>query len=305
MSKALTTEQFIEKAIKVHGDLYCYSKVKYLNTYTKVIIICPVHGEFKQRPNSHLAGSHCDKCARILKASKNKINIAITTKEFIKKAKLVHGNIYDYSKVDYKTAQNKITIICPEHGEFSQVANSHLRGCGCKKCAYKKLPQNQPLTRIEFINNAKAIHGTKYNYDNTVYTKAINKVKILCNIHGEFSIKAQSHIEGVGCPGCTIYGFNPNKPAILYYLKITTEDNQTLYKIGITNKTVNERFSLLDLNKIEIIKQEKFENGKEAYDKEQKILKKYSKFKYKGPKILESGNTELFNKDVLTMYYND
>ena len=93
-------------------------------------------------------------------------------------------------------------------------------------------------------------------------------------------------------------GFNINKPAILYYLKITTEDNQVLYKIGITNRTVEERFSLIDLKKIEIIKQKTYKNGQEALDKENEIKRVFKEYIYKGPKVLDSGNTELFVKDI-------
>ena len=86
MAKKSTTKEFIEKAIKIHGNRYDYSKVEYVNNYTKVIIICPEHGEFFQRPNTHLTGSHCDRCARILKSSKNPVNQSITTETFIEKS---------------------------------------------------------------------------------------------------------------------------------------------------------------------------------------------------------------------------
>ena len=92
-----TTEEFIEKAKKIHGDKYDYSKVKYINNHIKVEIKCKEHGIFFQRPNGHLRGSECIKCGL------NKIsNIKRSNREeFIEKAIKVHGNKYDYSKVNY------------------------------------------------------------------------------------------------------------------------------------------------------------------------------------------------------------
>ena len=103
-------EEFIEKARKVHGDEYDYSKVEYKNNKTKVCIICPKHGEFWQKPNSHLSsGQGCPKCGGTCK---------IETEEWVKRAKKIHGDKYDYSLVNYKNYITKVKILCPKHGEF-------------------------------------------------------------------------------------------------------------------------------------------------------------------------------------------
>lgn len=99
-------------------------------------------------------------------------------------------------------------------------------------------------------------------------------------------------------------GFDKSKLAYLYYLKVTTDTNQILYKIGITNRTVNERFNLTDLSKIEIIKQKLYERGQDAYELEQKLLKMYKQYQYTGPNVLESGNTELFTVDILLLHHD-
>ena len=109
MGKKLTTEQFIERAISVHGDRYDYSKVNYINTTTKIEIICQKHGSFFQRPYGHLEGKGCAYCSG---------NVNLTTKEFITIAKKIYGKKYDYSKVNYVNNKTKVTIVCPEHGEF-------------------------------------------------------------------------------------------------------------------------------------------------------------------------------------------
>ena len=122
----LTTEEFIKKAREVHGDKYDYSKVEYVNSKEKVTIICPKHGEFPQTPQKHLLGQGCPKCGNKPK---------LTTEEFIRKAREVHGDKYDYSKVEYVNATTPVVIICPKHGEFLQNPYNHTDGRGCKKCA--------------------------------------------------------------------------------------------------------------------------------------------------------------------------
>src|ERR1039457_857000 len=128
-SKALATgkEFFVRKAKNIHDDKYDYSKVEYKNTHTKVCIICPVHGEFWQRPHDHLIKQGCKKCGILLKAD--------NTETFIKKAKEAQKSIYDYSKIDYKNSKTKVIIGCLEHGDFLQRPTTHLAGFGCAKCS--------------------------------------------------------------------------------------------------------------------------------------------------------------------------
>ena len=147
MRKKLTTKDFIERAIKVHGDKYDYSKVEYINNRTEVCIICPTHGEFWQRPDKHLLGHGCNLCC--------KTGIKSNTNTFIEKAKKIHGNKYDYSKVEYTNALTKVCIICPKHGEFWQTPHMHLRGNGCQKCRQSKLEKEIELLLSK--NNIKYI----------------------------------------------------------------------------------------------------------------------------------------------------
>lgn len=290
MSKKLTIKDFITRAQKVHNNKYLYGTIKYINNSTNIEIVCPIHGKFEQTPKSHLKGSNCPTCAER----------KLTTSKFIEKAKLVHGNKYNYDNVEYKGATVKVNILCYIHGNFTQKASSHLEGTGCIKCrnaVYRS-------TTEEFIQKATKIHGSKYDYSKVVYgNTAADKISIICKEHGEFKQIASDHLGGSGCSSCISYGFDKSKSAYLYYLKITTNEEKILYKIGVTNRTVNERFSLIDLNKIEIVKQKLYEKGQEAYDWEQKILNMYKKYKYKGPKILDSGNTELFTENVMALYY--
>ena len=131
MNGPLTTEQFIAKAIAIHGSAYDYSKVEYERNSKKVCIICPKHGEFWQTPNNHLTGFACRFCGYEYKSRKR----AMTKKEFIEKANNIHKFKYDYSKVEYTNKRTKVCIVCPKHGEFWITPERHIyRGAGCTEC---------------------------------------------------------------------------------------------------------------------------------------------------------------------------
>ena len=288
--RKLTTENFITRAKEMHGDKYDYSKSIYKGFNIRISIICKVHGLFEQLPGNHLKGFGCKRCAK---------QHTPTNEEFIEQAKNIHGDKYDYSNVDYKNAKTKVEIICPVHGPFEQTPDSHLSGRGCISCGGSK-----KLTTEIFKDRGYKIHNGIYDYANSIYAGLYIPVVIGCKIHGKFNQKPCEHLSGNGCPSCAGYGFQPSKPAYLYYLKITTEDDKILYKIGITNRTVDERFQIADLQKIEIVKQKLYENGQDALDWETKLKRKYKEYQYQGPDILSSGNTELFTEDIIAMWYN-
>ena len=144
---------FIEKARQIHNDKYDYSKVNYVNSRTKVCIICPTHGEFWQTPHNHLKGYGCAECG------KEKSHLPkITTEDFISKSKERHGNKYDYSKAYYKTWDAKVCIICPEHGEFWQTPSNHINGSGCPKCANEKRKNALLKDTKLFVDVATLVH---------------------------------------------------------------------------------------------------------------------------------------------------
>jgi hypothetical protein len=154
------TSEFIEKAIKVHGDKYDYSKVEYEGSHTKVWIKCPEHGNFEQSPTNHLSGNGCHNCAA--KYSRGKYRLT-TLDTFLKQAKGIHHEKYDYSKVEWKNTYTKITIICPVHGEFKQIPQNHIRlKCGCRKCG--RIITKSKLSKYNtnyFVENAIKVHGDK------------------------------------------------------------------------------------------------------------------------------------------------
>lgn len=291
MNRVKSMEGFIQKSMSVHGDRYDYSNSVYVNVRTPLTIICPIHGEFMQAPTKHYKGAGCQRCG----ALQCSITKTKSTAQFIEEAQHIHGDKYDYSLVVYKGNKKKIDIICPIHGVFTQSAGKHLTG-GCTECGYDAVRDSKLSNNVEFMNKAAEVHGALYDYSKVEYKSAKDKVTIICSDHGEFYQRPNGHLRGAGCPKCGKYGFDPFKPATLYYLSV---DNGTYYKIGITNRSVKERFTLSDMRLINVIKTWDFVSGEDARTKETKILKRYKEFRYVGDDILSSGNSELFNVDVL------
>ena len=126
----------------------------------------------------------------------------LTTEEFIKKAREVHGDKYDYSKVVYVNSKEKVTIICPEHGEFEQPPQKHLSGQGCVKCHRDSIAKRYSLGTEKFIEKATAIHKGFYDYSMVEYVNSHTYVQIICPIHGVFPQNPASHLRGHGCPIC-------------------------------------------------------------------------------------------------------
>jgi len=183
-------EIFIEKAKQLYGDKYDYSKVEYKNSNSKVCIICPEHGEFYVSPGNHIYGKcACQECKLIEKGRK-----------FIERAKQIHGDRYDYSKVKYVSDKTRVCIICPEHGEFWQTPSLHiLQKCGCPKCAGKN------KTLAEYIEKSKEIHGDKYDYSLVDKCNSRQKITLKCNNCGNiFQTTFDRHIHlKNGCPKCS------------------------------------------------------------------------------------------------------
>jgi hypothetical protein len=285
-----TQEDFIAKATETHGNRYSYESVVYIGSTKAVTICCSKHGEFSIEPRVHISGTGCKMCANELMSS--------TAEAFIAKALQVHGDKYTYSDILYRNKYSILRITCDEHGDFLQEARAHLRGSGCPQCA--KVLQSRRSNTEEFISKAYSVHSGTYSYQSAVYNTGYEQIEITCKVHGSFWQTANDHLRGSGCPQCARNGFDKSKPGTLYYLKIL-DNNSIFYKIGITNRTVRQRFQNSELEKITIVKIREFEDGAEAYNKEQEILKMYKEYKYIGEPILLSRNTEIFTIDVLEL----
>lgn len=196
MPKKLDNKTIIERSKKVHGDKYDYSLVKYVNSKTKVKIICPNHGMFEQIPELHYKGNGCKKCGTERNAKRRRK----TLDTFIADAIKIHGDKYDYSKVKYINADTKVIITCKKHGDFKQSPYCHInKKHGCIKCQYEKLHNLHKKDKDEFISQAKKIHRDMYDYSEVTYINGKTKVKIMCGKHGVFHQTPSSHIRGRGC----------------------------------------------------------------------------------------------------------
>ena len=222
--KRLTQEDFVNKANSVHNNLYDYSLSEYKTSHTKVKILCKIHGVFEQSPCNHFSGRGCPECGA---------SSGITTEDFIKRAREVHGDKFDYSKTEYVKAQEYITIGCKVHGYFEQTPSEHLAGKGCYKCSGKMLK-----TTEQFIKESKIIHGNFYDYSLVDYKGQSELVNIICPVHGEFKQKPFNHLQGRGCKLC-------GREKSIKSSQITKED----FKKSIEKYNFNVDFeSFVDMN---------------------------------------------------------
>lgn len=197
MSKRLTSEEFIERAIKVHGGRYDYSLVDYIGSKDRVIIICKDHGEFEQIPNDHLSGHGCNLCGENRKI--------LQLESFINRSRSVHGDRYDYSETKYINFRTKLRIRCKIHGFFYQYPSNHMAGNNCPKCNEedrKRRGKSRRLTNEDFIKDCTKVHNGIYDYSETIYMDSRSKVIVKCPKHGRFYPIANLHKRGSGCPHC-------------------------------------------------------------------------------------------------------
>jgi hypothetical protein len=159
------------------------------------------------------------------------------TKDFVCKANVVHNGIYDYSEVVYLNNRSKINIICNKHGVFYQSPRHHLSGHGCKKCANDKLNTDRKLTVSKFIEISNDKHANKYDYTFVNYINNSKKVDILCHEknldgseHGLFQQSPSSHMNGYGCPICSITNTYNNNQMIQRF----NEKHGNLYDYSLT-----------------------------------------------------------------------
>lgn len=184
----------LKKYNNVPGDLYDYSKVKYLGSSNDIEVICKTHGSFWINPTYHYKYG-CSKCLKdSLLNSRNS--------KFILDAKIIHGNLYDYSQSYLNPNNYNINIMCRKHGLFSLRIYDHLKGRGCNRCSYLT-PNWKKYNTTEFINSARLAHGNKYDYSKSKYSGSKVDLIIICKIHGEFLQKPEVHVNmGCGCPSC-------------------------------------------------------------------------------------------------------
>ncbi len=198
--KRKSQEQIFKGFKQTHGDRYDYSKVEYVNLTTKVIIICSEHGEFLQQLASHLNGSGCPECGR-KKPGNGKNTTPTPTPKVIEQFREIHGDRYDYSKVEYVERSQKVIIICKDHGDFLQRRQDHKNGSGCPKCERNRKIETR--TR-ELVEQFRAVHGDRYDYSKVEYVskRKTPRVTVICPSHGEVQVGVMGHVRGSHCKKC-------------------------------------------------------------------------------------------------------
>jgi predicted GIY-YIG superfamily endonuclease len=276
-----TTKEFIADAIKIHGNKYSYPRAIYINRTRKLIITCGAHGDFEQVAENHLSGNGCPACGNVLRK---------TTEQFIAEASIAHNNKYSYEKTKYINKLEKVTITCPIHGDFNQVARAHTKGSGCPQCG-----QTVRKTLAQFIEESRKVHGNRYSYDQTNYVDGNTKVSIRCPSHGRFQQNPGTHLSGSGCPGCSVSGFYEKKVGFLYIVKNTDTD---ICKLGISNSPDRrlEKHCLQGFNLM--IALYKFNRGSQALRLEKEIKAKFE-LRYANKEDVEDGHTETFHASNL------
>ena len=226
-----------------------------------------------------------------------------TQAQFIQLATDMHGDRFDYSRARYVSNTTKVKIICPIHVDFEQTPKHHLKGEGCFQCGRDTTGRKKTKTTAEFIADARAVHGDRYDYSNVKYKGASLKVEITCFEHGPFLQKATHHLGGTGCPSCAneITGWSRGNfrracdggEGFLYAI-YCYNGGESFFKVGITSKGVYERFK--DARKMPYNYTELYlvsGDSDSIYNLEKRLHAKLKGLRYK-PNLYFNGHTECF-----------
>jgi hypothetical protein len=196
--KKLTTKEFKDRILLIHKNKFIYDKTDLENRDEKgrVIITCPIHGDFLQTPKNHLHGQGCPKCSH--KSTK------YTVEEIKEKIRKKYNGKYDVSLItEYSNNTQKLPLICDKHGYFEATWNDLDNNHGCQKCGKIKNYESLRKTSKTFIEEAIKIHGSNYDYSFVDYKRAHSYISLKCNKCGHlFKIMPNEHLKGKGCPRC-------------------------------------------------------------------------------------------------------
>ncbi len=298
-------KEFIHLANIKHSYKYDYSKTVFKDLDIEIVVICPIHGEFQQKPKHHLKNNGCRKCS---------ID-CLTNKNFIETSKKTHLNKYDYSLVEYKNNITPVKIICPVHGVFNQKPANHLRGKGCPKCGIIRSNNKKNLKIDDFIDRSNKIHGNKYDYSLVKIINTYSLVEIICPNHGIFNQSPDNHMHGCGCPSCKetkgekkIRSFlTKNNINYIYQYRIDgcRNKNKLSFDFAVFNKT--KLTALIEYDGEQHFKPIKFYGGLRNFlivKKRDFIKNKYCK-KNKIPLLRIRYNNINIIDDILIKYFKD
>ena len=190
----LTNQQFIERANLIHGGRYSYELFVYNGSFNKGTVICPIHGAFTITANNHLQGGGCVDCYRD--------SLIVPQTEILQRFKRAHGDRFSYRFLN-NGIKAKVAIMCPDHGEFLQSAEKHAAGNGCPQCASERKRNIEGKYTIDqIIEQARLVHGGRYQYPDINPKNVRTKIIIFCQEHGAFHQSVGHHLAGTGCPRC-------------------------------------------------------------------------------------------------------
>ena len=256
MRKANINEEFIKEVSVIHNNFYSYHKTNYINSKTKVIISCPIHGDFSQAPYSHKNGSGCPKCGRE-KCDKNRK--VWSEESFREKVYEIQPDLI-FNKTVYVNPKVKVLYECPIHGEKRTLPYNLLKGCGCRQCGSSK----PKITKREWLGRFKDCNCGNISYNDVPESfNAEELISFICDVHGKFNQTPLHHIKSC-CPKC---GFdrtikyhqeNPvgwsyrnwiktaekskNFDSFKVYIIRCWNETEEFFKIGRTFQTVKKRF---------------------------------------------------------------
>lgn len=228
------------------------------------------------------------------------MNRKLTHNEFISRLYSIKPFIRCAEGQRYNGSFYKLKFICSLNHEFEATPSNILKKetIGCKLCSAIKMSEERIKSQSLFIDQVREIHPG-YSVIGE-YLGCFRKVEVLCDKGHTFKSRANDLISGSGCSLCRTSGYKDNLPGILYYIRIDHE-GEVFYKIGITNLSLNKRFSLPERSKIKVLMQEVYDNGLFARLAEKQILHSFNEFLVRGVNVFKKGNTEIFNKDVLCL----
>lgn len=192
-------EDYVKRAHAAHGGKYTYRKINWDSYPTTITYDCPEHGERTQGLNNHVMGAECLLCSH----KTTGISGRLTFEDIVTKAKKVHGDTYQYIESYFEGGATRIKYSCNKHGEINQLAAAHIRGNGCKACAFAAQGVSRRDTLESAIQKAEAKHGKLYDYKELSYSEGYAILSYECAKHGMQKQRASEHIYGYGCPSCT------------------------------------------------------------------------------------------------------
>ena len=309
------TINFIMDAQKVHGDFYNYSKSAYINAKTKLIISCPLHGDFEQQPTNHKSGQGCPKCGRE-KCDKNRK--VWTEESFRLKVSEIQPALI-FNKTVYASPKTKVLYDCPIHGEKSTYPYNLLKGCGCRNCSLQK----PNINKDTWLSRFKDCGCENISYTRVAESfNAEEKITLICSVHGEFTQTPKDHLKSC-CTKCgrekshshsrenpTGWSYSNWQKAgnrsknfdsfKVYIIKCWNEEEE-FYKIGKTFKTIEKRFEYNNIPyEYEVVKLFVLESAKKASSLEKQLQKENKQYTYSPIKKFD-GVFECFTQVIGTV----